>query len=115
MAPDDVEDFICCLLFLIIVGGYALYATNPETFWAIINGVIIIIVLVVILGIGIWLSKKGEKPKPQVPPRPLPKPQLPKQRTIKCPHCNFENPEGLNFCGRCGAALVHEEETRIYG
>ncbi|MBI4726803.1 hypothetical protein HY768_06215 [candidate division TA06 bacterium] len=25
---------------------------------------------------------------------------------MKCPKCNFENPEGLKFCGECGANLA---------
>jgi class 3 adenylate cyclase len=24
---------------------------------------------------------------------------------MHCPHCGFVNPEGMNFCGRCGTAL----------
>jgi ribosomal protein L40E len=24
---------------------------------------------------------------------------------MKCPKCNFENPEGMNFCGRCGVKI----------
>ena len=24
---------------------------------------------------------------------------------MKCPKCQFENPEGLKFCGECGAKL----------
>src|SRR3989449_5005227 len=24
---------------------------------------------------------------------------------MHCPHCGFANPEGMNFCGRCGTAL----------
>jgi class 3 adenylate cyclase/tetratricopeptide (TPR) repeat protein len=24
---------------------------------------------------------------------------------MKCPHCQFENPEGMKFCGKCGAKL----------
>ncbi len=26
---------------------------------------------------------------------------------MKCPRCEFDNPEGMNFCGACGAALGH--------
>ena len=25
---------------------------------------------------------------------------------MKCPNCQFENPEGMKFCGECGAKLV---------
>ena len=24
---------------------------------------------------------------------------------MQCPNCGFENPEGMKFCGECGAAL----------
>jgi hypothetical protein len=24
---------------------------------------------------------------------------------MKCPHCQFENPSGVKFCGECGAKL----------
>ena len=24
---------------------------------------------------------------------------------MRCPSCGFENPEGMNFCGRCGTQL----------
>ena len=32
--------------------------------------------------------------------------------TIKCRACQFENPEGLRFCGNCGSALAHGEQAR---
>ncbi len=27
-----------------------------------------------------------------------------------CPECGFQNPEAANFCAKCGAALIREEE-----
>src|SRR5882724_8673045 len=27
------------------------------------------------------------------------------RRLMRCPSCGFENPEGMNFCGRCGTQL----------
>ncbi len=27
-----------------------------------------------------------------------------------CPQCGFQNPEAANFCAKCGALLVHEED-----
>jgi len=30
---------------------------------------------------------------------------------MKCPSCNFENPENQRFCGNCGALLQPSEET----
>jgi hypothetical protein len=27
------------------------------------------------------------------------------RRPMRCPSCGFENPEGMNFCGRCGTQL----------
>jgi FHA domain/zinc-ribbon domain len=27
---------------------------------------------------------------------------------VYCPECGFQNPQGANFCSRCGAALVKE-------
>ncbi|MCF8129351.1 MAG: AAA family ATPase [Deltaproteobacteria bacterium] len=27
---------------------------------------------------------------------------------MKCPHCQFESPEGMNFCGKCGQPLSAE-------
>ncbi|MDX6510566.1 MAG: hypothetical protein QOE36_70 [Gaiellaceae bacterium] len=29
---------------------------------------------------------------------------------IYCPECGFQNPEAANFCSKCGAPLLHEEE-----
>ena len=29
---------------------------------------------------------------------------------VYCPECGFQNPEAANFCSRCGAALVREEQ-----
>ncbi len=29
---------------------------------------------------------------------------------VYCPECGFQNPEAANFCAKCGAALIHEEE-----
>jgi hypothetical protein len=30
---------------------------------------------------------------------------------IYCPECGFQNPESANFCARCGAKLVHIDES----
>src|SRR5215208_6270846 len=27
---------------------------------------------------------------------------------MRCESCEFENPEGMNFCGRCGVALRND-------
>ncbi len=29
---------------------------------------------------------------------------------LYCPQCGFQNPEAANFCAKCGALLVHEED-----
>ena len=29
---------------------------------------------------------------------------------IYCPECGFQNPEAANYCARCGAALLKQEE-----
>jgi len=34
--------------------------------------------------------------------------------SIRCPNCGYENPQDLQFCGKCGAPLSREDETRIY-
>lgn len=28
---------------------------------------------------------------------------------VKCKRCNFDNPEGLKFCGNCGAKLLEKD------
>jgi FHA domain/zinc-ribbon domain len=30
---------------------------------------------------------------------------------VYCPECGFQNPEAANYCARCGAHLVHSEES----
>jgi hypothetical protein len=30
---------------------------------------------------------------------------------VYCPECGFQNPESANFCARCGAKLVHLDES----
>ncbi|MCA1786741.1 MAG: hypothetical protein LC657_12265 [Desulfobacteraceae bacterium] len=30
---------------------------------------------------------------------------------MECPECHFQNPEGINFCGACGARLEKQEKT----
>ena len=30
---------------------------------------------------------------------------MPEDAAMHCPSCGFENPEGMNFCGRCGTKL----------
>jgi FHA domain/zinc-ribbon domain len=30
---------------------------------------------------------------------------------VYCPECGFQNPEAANFCARCGAALIHSDES----
>jgi serine/threonine protein kinase len=32
--------------------------------------------------------------------------------TVKCPKCDFENPETQKFCGECGSQLVYPKDTR---
>ena len=32
---------------------------------------------------------------------------------MKCPRCNFDNPEDLRFCGHCGAQLFQSEESTL--
>jgi len=33
---------------------------------------------------------------------------------MKCPNCEFENPEGMKFCGECGAdGLVEKYEIEL--
>jgi ribosomal protein L40E len=29
---------------------------------------------------------------------------------VYCPECGFQNPEAANYCAKCGAALVRQEE-----
>jgi hypothetical protein len=29
-----------------------------------------------------------------------------------CPQCGFENPAGFGFCGKCGAPLAHEDHPQ---
>ncbi len=29
---------------------------------------------------------------------------------IHCPECGFQNPEAANYCSKCGALLIHEEQ-----
>ena len=30
---------------------------------------------------------------------------------VYCPECGFQNPEAANYCARCGAHLVHPDES----
>jgi pSer/pThr/pTyr-binding forkhead associated (FHA) protein/ribosomal protein L40E len=30
---------------------------------------------------------------------------------IYCPECGFQNPEAANFCARCGARLIRQDES----
>ncbi|MEW6685697.1 MAG: adenylate/guanylate cyclase domain-containing protein [Candidatus Edwardsbacteria bacterium] len=32
-----------------------------------------------------------------------------KNKPMKCPKCNFENPEGQKFCGECGTAIMYTQ------
>jgi pSer/pThr/pTyr-binding forkhead associated (FHA) protein len=29
---------------------------------------------------------------------------------VHCPECGFQNPEASNYCSKCGALLIHDEE-----
>jgi hypothetical protein len=29
---------------------------------------------------------------------------------IHCPECGFQNPEAANYCSKCGALLIHDEQ-----
>lgn len=29
---------------------------------------------------------------------------------LYCPQCGFQNPEAANYCAKCGALIVHEED-----
>ena len=29
---------------------------------------------------------------------------------VHCPECGFQNPEAANYCSKCGALLIHEEQ-----
>jgi FHA domain/zinc-ribbon domain len=29
---------------------------------------------------------------------------------LHCPECGFQNPEAANYCSKCGALLIHEEQ-----
>jgi hypothetical protein len=33
------------------------------------------------------------------------------ERAMKCPECNFENPEDTLYCGKCGIELLSKEEV----
>lgn len=30
---------------------------------------------------------------------------------VHCPECGFQNPEAANYCSKCGALLIHEEQS----
>jgi len=32
---------------------------------------------------------------------------------IKCPKCQFENPDTIHFCGECGTQLISKEEIPV--
>ena len=32
---------------------------------------------------------------------------------VKCPECNFENPEGSNYCCKCGNSLVEGVDNPV--
>ena len=32
---------------------------------------------------------------------------------MKCPKCNFDNPEDTRFCGKCGTQLPLSEEISV--
>ena len=52
----------------------------------------------------------GPAPQPTAPaaPRPRPQPGAPSAApdTAACPSCGTPNPQGFNFCGRCGTPLA---------
>jgi len=29
---------------------------------------------------------------------------------VHCPECGFQNPEAANYCSKCGALLIHDEQ-----
>jgi hypothetical protein len=29
---------------------------------------------------------------------------------VHCPECGFQNPEAANYCSKCGALLIHEDQ-----
>ena len=39
-------------------------------------------------------------------PRPTPLKPKEKRKTVSCPHCQYENPEGTQFCTMCQKPLV---------
>lgn len=32
---------------------------------------------------------------------------------MECSHCRFQNPEGMNFCGKCGQSLTDESSSGL--
>jgi FHA domain/zinc-ribbon domain len=30
---------------------------------------------------------------------------------VHCPECGFQNPEAANYCSKCGALLIHDEQS----
>ena len=57
----------------------------------------------VLLGVSVYVWRMFPKPPIMLPPHP----------GLVCKTCGYENPEGSQFCGKCGTPLG-EEETRIY-
>ncbi len=33
--------------------------------------------------------------------------------TIKCPKCQFDNPDTVHFCGECGTRIISSEEIPV--
>lgn len=68
-----------------------------------------------LVGVGIRKARKSRKTRKSVSAAPPPSRRYsPPSSQTKCSSCGFINRAGQKFCGKCGAALTEEEDTKIY-